>query len=399
MPLIFVHGVNNRVGPSYEAGRLATEKFLQTYLGGAVINGKTLPVAPSIAFPYWGGLATTFAWNMASLPSGPIQALGGSAQVELRPLVAHVRDSLDGPLPPEPLTELAKKDFASAAHLLATMALDQAEPTLESGYAEYAVQVSEYASENPAPPWVSDVVSDAQFVSALNARLAAAPPVQALGGLGSVFNKVALAATRLKQAVLGVAGTAVDRAGDLASTRLLAWSRDDLNATIGRFFGDIFIYFDGRGDRAHPGPIPKLVLDAFDSVLRGAPPDEPFVVVGHSLGGVISMDLLSHFRPDLEVDLFVSVGSQVAHFEELKLYRASDRKVGPPNRVPRPPNIKRWINVFDRVDIFAYSVNGVFDHADIDVDYDTGTYTIKAHSAYFEQAAFYKRLRARIDQL
>ena len=31
------------------------------------------------------------------------------------------------------------------------------------------------------------------------------------------------------------------------------------------------------------------------------------------------MDLLSHYRPDINVDLFVSVGSQVAHFEELKV--------------------------------------------------------------------------------
>ena len=65
------------------------------------------------------------------------------------------------------------------------------------------------------------------------------------------------------------------------------------------------------------------MLEAFDDARAGAP-NEPLVVIGHSLGGVISMDLLSHFRTDIDVDLFVTIGSQVAHFEEMKLYHASD---------------------------------------------------------------------------
>ena len=35
----------------------------------------------------------------------------------------------------------------------------------------------------------------------------------------------------------------------------------------------------------------------------------------------------------------------------------------------------------------------------VDFEYDTQTYIIKAHGAYFEQDRFYARLRARMDTL
>ncbi|HKO59293.1 MAG TPA: hypothetical protein VJ276_25730, partial [Thermoanaerobaculia bacterium] len=63
-----------------------------------------------------------------------------------------------------------------------------------------------------------------------------------------------------------------------------------------------------------------------------------------------------------------------------------------------PPNIRRWINVFDEVDIFAYACGKVFDRVQ-DFQYDTQTYTIKAHGAYFDQNRFYERLRTKINGL
>ncbi len=61
MPVIFVHGVNNRIeDPGYEARRQLTAKFLARFLEGVSINGKQLG-AVDPAFPYWGNLATRFA--------------------------------------------------------------------------------------------------------------------------------------------------------------------------------------------------------------------------------------------------------------------------------------------------------------------------------------------------
>lgn len=94
MPVVFVHGVNNRQGPAYEAGTLATQEFLKRYLTGIKIGGKTLATIPKVWFPYWGGLATKFTWDMASLPKGDMQGLGVAADAALEPIVGHLRDAL-----------------------------------------------------------------------------------------------------------------------------------------------------------------------------------------------------------------------------------------------------------------------------------------------------------------
>jgi hypothetical protein len=399
MPIVFVHGVNNRLGPSYEAGRLAKEGFLKRHLTGATIHGKQLTAIPKVWFPYWGDLATDFAWKMASLPEGEMQSLGGTASPDLQPLVAQLRDALPGTLGPEPLTALAKQRLALAVDVINALALDTAEAGKEAEVASFVIATSAYADQNPKPPWLAAVANDSQLIAQLQAQVTAPAGVQALGALGSVFGKVSLGAARLKQAVAGIAGKAVDKTGDFASTKLLGWARSPLNEVLGRFFGDIFIYFNERGDAAQPGKIPQRILAAVDDARQSSPAAEPLVLIGHSLGGVITMDLLGSFRPNLEVDLFVSVGSQVAHFEELKLYRASDKTVGPPKRAKKPANIHRWINVYDEVDIFAYAADRVFEGVNVDARYDTATYTIKAHGAYFDQDRFYQRLRARIDGL
>jgi pimeloyl-ACP methyl ester carboxylesterase len=204
---------------------------------------------------------------------------------------------------------------------------------------------------------------------------------------------------QLKMATQAAARTVLDRTGNFASTEILGWSRQSLNANLGRFFGDIFVYMDERGTREAPGRIPTFLLSEWDKAIA-ATPGEPLIIMGHSLGGVISYDLLTHFRPELQVDLFVSVGSQVSHFEEMKRFRCSRPDIpgagGP--RVPKWPNIKHWINVYDVVDIFSYSCKSIFDAVD-DFYYDTKTYVIKSHGAYLKQARYYERLRDRINKL
>lgn len=400
MPIVFVHGVNNRLGPSYDARSKVTAKFVAKHLANAPIGGLALPADPQVSFPYWGDLATTFAWNMGSLPRAEIEALGGSAELDLQPALGHVRDAFPQ-LPAEPLTALAKERLSLAVDVLSDLALRGATAGQEQAAADFVVAASAYAEQHPHPPWVAAIANDSQFVSRLAAELQAAEAgdgVQALGGFGSMIGKMQAAGLKLKQAVGKMAGGALDHAGDFASTKFLAASRDALNANLGRFFGDVFIYFNTRGDHATPGEIPQRIIKAFDAA-RAAAPNEPLVVIGHSLGGVISFDVLGHFRPDIEVDLFISVGSQVGHFEELKLYRTSDPAIKMPAKAPTPPNIKRWINVFDRVDIFSYSIEKIFDRFNVDASYDTQTYMVKSHGVYFEQERFWQRLRARFGDL
>ena len=398
MPIVFVHGVNTRMGSAYDAGIKVTNGYLKDCFGGARLGGKPLAAIKDIAFPYWGDLGTTFAWQMASLPRGEMEALGTIAEADLRALLAHVCDALPGGVTNEPLTALAQHNLRNAVEVVAMMALDHTPPGKEADVAQFVRTIQEYAAANPVPTWLATTSTDVQFLGNLSLAAKQQGGLEAQG-LDDVFNFLSGVAANLKNAAKNLIGSAVDKAGDFASTKLLAWTREGLNANLGRFFGDVFIYFNSRGNRQAPGSIPKLLLDAIDAAVANATPGDPLVIVGHSLGGVIMYDLATHFRPELQIDLFVTVGSQVAHFEEMKLFRSSDPAVKAPNKAKVPANIKRWINVYDEVDIFAYAAKPIFDRVDVDGRYDTQTYVIKAHGAYFDQARFYERLRARIDQL
>lgn len=398
MPIVFVHGVNTREGAGYRTGVELTKNFLNAHLANASIGGKSFTDVPEPLFPYWGDLATTFTWNMASLPHGDMQSLGGAGDVDLRPYLAAIKDAVPDGIGTEPLLGFAKHDFTIAVELIGGLALEQAEAGKEEETAQFVIAIQDFAQTNPTPDWLHDLTTDDQLLGKLGLAVAQQGDVQALGLVDDVVAGVKKVGLRVKETATGLIGSAADRAGDFASTKLLGWTRDGLNENLGRFFGDVFVYFNARGDVDEPGEIPKRIVAALDKA-ESAAGDEPLVVIGHSLGGVISFDVLSHFRPKLEVDLFVSVGSQIAHFEEMKLYRTSDRSVKPPQHAKTPDNIKRWINIYDDVDIFAYACSEVFDRVDLDVRYDTKTYVIKAHSAYFTQRRFYERLRARIDGL
>lgn len=406
MPIVFIHGVNTRKqDPGYDATVRLIEKFCTKYLTGATLNGKTLTAATP-RFPYWGDLATKFAWNMASLPSGEINALGAAGvEEDMRPLIAMIGDGLANPdsARQQPLLTLARKSLPQAVAAITSLMLRDAKPADAAKTAQFIVVAQGYAEDHPAPAWLAGLSTDAQFVNKLVTEVNSAnlADVQALGALDFIINPLTAAATKVKQAMSSAADSVLNKTGDFASTKLLAWGRQPLNGILGRFFGDVFIYLNERKDKDTPAaPINKLLLNEFDAAIAAGPQGEPLVLIGHSLGGVITFDLLSHFRTDIQVDLFVSVGSQISHFEELKLFKESDKTVpsATHQRAKKPTNIKRWINIFDEVDIFSYACEKVFEDV-IDFHYDTNTYVIKAHGAYLEQDRFYRRLRARIDQL
>ncbi|HEY0019614.1 MAG TPA: alpha/beta fold hydrolase [Longimicrobium sp.] len=404
MPLVFVHGVNNRKeDPGYDVRIGLTQRFFDQHLAGVLIGGKPLG-STTATFPYWGDLATQFPWDMAGIPPMDGNQALGSVQPDMRVIVAMLHDRL-GDLASgqdQPLATLAKRSLPDAVALITDLLLLETAAQDADVTAAFIAEAQSYAEAHPYPVWLPSVTTDQQFIGQLIASVKASGS-GGLDALGSPFAKIGnwigAGAAKLKGEVKKAVGTVVDRVGDYASTQTLAWARRPLNATLGRFFGDVFAYLDHRGTRQSPGPIPQRILASLDAA-RAAAPGEPLVIVGHSLGGVITFDLFSHFRPDVQVDLFVSVGSQISHFEEMKRFRTSDPTI-PSTAVPRAPcpaNIKRWLNIFDPVDIFSYACRPVFDNV-IDYAYDTRTYTIKAHGAYFDQKRLYERLRERINQL
>ena len=402
MPIVFVHGVNNRKSPSYDAQVAVTKNFLQQRLNGVVLNGKKLQdltQSNKIFFPYWGDLGTSFAWDMASLPRGHIQTLGGAAEASLKAVAATLKDGSKSGLGEEPLLAMAKQDFGLAVEVLTSLLVEDTARGKEDEVARFVVAIQNYAMVETTPRWLTNLSTDEQFIGSLKIAVDEDSNIQAQG-LGDMFNAVAIAAKKLKDCVKGLAGKVVDATGDFASSKLLGWVREPLNENLGCFFGDVFHYFDGRGDQENVGAIPGRILQDIDAAAANSKVEnEPLIIIGHSMGGVITFDLLSHYRPELNVDLFVSVGSQVAHFEEIKLYHVSDKAYKSPAKAPTPTNIRHWINIFDTVDVFSYACSEVFDRVDVDAEYDTRTYVVKSHSEYFKQARFYDRLRARIDSL
>jgi pimeloyl-ACP methyl ester carboxylesterase len=194
------------------------------------------------------------------------------------------------------------------------------------------------------------------------------------------------------------AGRTVGLPARVAGSAVVAASRSKLHGHLARFMGDIFVYLDERGDRTHPGPIPQIVIDAVAAAIAARTHDDPHVViVGHSMGGNIVYDVLTHYRPDLEIDVLVTVGSQVGMFEEFKIFHESDEAVPvrPGDRVAKPANIKQWINVFDKQDILSFVAGKVFSGVE-DFEYSTGASALGAHTSYFKRPSFHKRLNERL---
>lgn len=65
MPIVFVHGVNNRRDDGYRENEAARNGFLRDIVAQAL---KLPPGKLTILSPYWGGDAAKFAWNMAVMP-------------------------------------------------------------------------------------------------------------------------------------------------------------------------------------------------------------------------------------------------------------------------------------------------------------------------------------------
>jgi len=114
------------------------------------------------------------------------------------------------------------------------------------------------------------------------------------------------------------------------------------------------------------------------------------------MGGNIVYDLLSKLRTDLSCDVLLTVGSQVGVFAELGLFEAVNPPANPAkDRVPKPPNVGRWINVLDINDVLGFAAARIFDDVK-DYRYSTGKGAFSAHSTYFVRPSFYERLSARL---
>lgn len=76
----------------------------------------------------------------------------------------------------------------------------------------------------------------------------------------------------------------------------------------------------------------------------------PSAVIAHSLGSVVAYEALCA-NPDLEVDLLITLGSPLA-IRGMVFDRLEPNPNGA-RPVPKPQNVKRWVNIADYGDIVA----------------------------------------------
>lgn len=388
MPIVFVHGVNNRDSASYRENETGRNGFLREIVGPALGQSPDAPIFS----PYWGKHGASFAWNMSVLPNpddtfetfggAGVDGAEGAAIGRVAGLIAS-SPTISGNIVAD-----AKQNFPEAVDALyaAAMAGVTSEEQARDLARSYVLSAA-YAEATPHPAWVA-TASDGNFVDQL--ENAANVTQEETFGAGGIIDS-------LKEGVSRLANALPDLAFDGAG-RLL---RKKLNSEVTRFAGDAFTYLAHRGTKEAPGPIVATVLDTLRKAsAERKPGDEKLIVIAHSFGGEIVYDILSYFAPDLQVDCLVTVGSQVGLFEEMKLYLASKADL-PPNppegRVPRPSNLKRWLNVFDTNDVLSYRLEPVVAGVS-DFFYDTGYSTLGAHGGYFLRPSFYKRLAKRLTQ-
>lgn len=113
----------------------------------------------------------------------------------------------------------------------------------------------------------------------------------------------------------------------------------------------------------------------------------PVVVVGHSLGGVILVDLLSQPHPPC-ADVLVTVGSQAPLFyaiDALANLRPDDATA------PFTP----WVNIYNPHDLLSFCAESIFDGAAGVVDHsvDPGVPFPESHSAYWRAPQVFDLIR------
>lgn len=340
MALVFVHGVNTRMGDRYTQ----EEARLRAFLTERVLTPLGWP-RMEISTPYWGQFGVDFHWRLGKRQLAVIPQMGSlesarslsSEEADLPPVA---RDALEAALADEGEDEGLGLSMEPDEGEVAAALFEQVRGRLPSGMVE----------AGGAEP------------ESLGSR--------SFAGLGQRLLRICTA---------------------VAANR----TRHGLQLNLSRFMGDAFVYARDRGTPAQPGPILGLVRDALRAASR---PSEPTIVITYSMGGNIVYDLLTTFARDLRIAAWVAVGSQVAHFEDMKLFSCSDARIGAPTRVPKPDNLEHWINVFDPIDPCAFAAEPVFEGVR-DVRFATGQSAFSAHRGYFGQPAFYELLREQLAKL
>lgn len=388
--LVFVHGVATRDSASYQRAVANRDRLFRN----ALFRDPQL----KISNPLWGDLVPTVhkdvyetGGDVGTFSIGDVadSSLGGS-------LGGNMGGSLSGGGVAASSGEMS---LAEVAQDHPTVALDAVFiELLENSEAEgseltdaeidafvriaAAIEADEIAADNlqnasdGAKAMLASVNSDLELAAKVNEAS------QASGTYGIV--------DRVKAAVGAVTGRIRKVATSLAFDPLA----DLVRPSIGFFLGDVFTYL--REDQTREkvrGRIRDALVQAHAELENG----EKLVVIGHSMGGVILVDMLladdrGGLPMDLHVDALFTVGSQPGFFQALGLFRSVSQ-----DRIAKPDHIGAWFNVFDPVDPLAFRADPIFSGVS-DLKFDSITGIASAHTTYFKRPQFHARARKRLRE-
>jgi len=363
--LVFVHGVSTRDTSEYRAAIANRNKlFRELLFTGHDVKihspmwGQFVPTIPIDVFKTDAGVGT-YSLNVGVTPREPA---GATSEISIG--------------------AVGKQDPIAALDAICSEIVDKAvskSRELETQELQVFCRASELIASDAARTVFDGDASDQTIMDQLTSG-----EVQAFG-IGS----------RISAAVSAV----TDRVRNAASTLGFGAIRDSFSPAIGLFIGDVFVYLrEGEYRQKIRSEVGKALSMAHEEAKAGK--GGPLVVVGHSMGGVILVDMLTNpdsaDLPDgIEVDALLTVGSQPGFFAALDLL-AHTPSAGLVRR--KPDCVKHWLNVFDPIDPLAFRTDMIFKDA-VDLAFNSMAGITEVHSKYFQRPQFYARARQRLQSL
>lgn len=369
--LVFVHGVATRDTADYRAVVANRDKLFRELL----FVGRNV----TITSPMWGQFVPPFNCDVLKTNEGvgtySLNISGSSG------LGGGVRGSAaDGTGSNVSIGAIGKQDAVAALDAICSELADRAEREKRELKPE-ELNAFRKAAELIITNNAESVFAGEASAATITGHLREGDP--ASFGIGSAIGNAVTAVT--------------DRVRNAASTLGFGAVRGSLGSAVGLFLGDVFVYLkDGEPRRKIQKEIGGALIQAHIAA-RAA--KAPLVLVGHSMGGVILVDMLTDLASaqipeELSVDALITVGSQPGFFAALDLL-CRNVPTGAGRR--RPNCVKNWLNVFDPIDPLAFRTDMIFRDV-IDLSFNSVTGITAAHSTYFQRPQFYARSRKRLQE-
>ncbi len=167
------------------------------------------------------------------------------------------------------------------------------------------------------------------------------------------------------------------------STYYAKHNRGALTDKTSNAAGDI-LFYQARGEK-----IRAFIHEQIQAA------QEPVVLLAHSLGGIMSVDLL--IKENLpQVKLLITAGSQSPYFYEINALQSLPfENVSKNERLPA--HFPAWLNVYDRRDFLSYIGAGVFGSKVTDFEVNNRQAFPYSHSAYWSNSEMWDEIIKRIQ--